>query len=135
MGTLGCFSSIFQAGGAGSNCALTKTWWDHSHDWSAVMDGYKLFRRDAQGRKGGDVALYVKDCFEVEELGFGNDKVECLWVKIKGKACRGDILVGVCNRQPHQDGEMDEAFYEQFAEVARSPALVLMGVFNFPDTC
>jgi len=26
--------------------AITKTWWDHSHDWSAVMDGYKLFRRD-----------------------------------------------------------------------------------------
>ena len=31
--------------------AITKTWWDHSHDWSAVMDGYKLFRRDRQGRK------------------------------------------------------------------------------------
>ena len=26
--------------------ALTETWWDNSHDWSAVMDGYKLFRRD-----------------------------------------------------------------------------------------
>ena len=26
--------------------AITETWWDHSHDWSAVMDGYKLFRRD-----------------------------------------------------------------------------------------
>ncbi|XP_050572716.1 LOW QUALITY PROTEIN: scavenger receptor cysteine-rich type 1 protein M130-like [Cygnus atratus] len=21
-------------------------WWDHSHDWSTVIDGYKLFRRD-----------------------------------------------------------------------------------------
>ena len=26
--------------------AITETWWDHSHDWSAVVDGYKLFRRD-----------------------------------------------------------------------------------------
>ena len=26
--------------------AITETWWDHCHDWSAVMDGYKLFRRD-----------------------------------------------------------------------------------------
>ena len=25
--------------------AITETWWDHSHHWSAVMDGYKLFRR------------------------------------------------------------------------------------------
>jgi len=26
--------------------AVTETWWDDSHDWSAAMDGYKLFRRD-----------------------------------------------------------------------------------------
>ena len=54
---------------------ITETWWDHPHDWSAVMDGYKLFRRDRQGRKGGGVALYIKDCFDVEELGVGNDRV------------------------------------------------------------
>ena len=115
--------------------AITETWWDHSHDWSAVMDGYKLFRRDRQGRKGGGVVLYIKDCFDVEELGVGDDKVECLWVRIRRKACRGDILVGVCYRPPNQDEEMDEAFCEQLAEVARSPALVLMGDFTFPDIC
>ena len=26
--------------------AITETWWDCSHDWSVVIDGYKLFRRD-----------------------------------------------------------------------------------------
>ena len=26
--------------------AITDTWWDCSHDWRTVMDGYKLFRRD-----------------------------------------------------------------------------------------
>jgi len=25
---------------------ITETWWDHSHEQSAVMDGYELFRRD-----------------------------------------------------------------------------------------
>ncbi|KAJ7406397.1 hypothetical protein BTVI_65645 [Pitangus sulphuratus] len=25
---------------------IMETWWDDSHDWSAAMDGYKLFRRD-----------------------------------------------------------------------------------------
>ena len=58
--------------------AITKTWWDHSHDWSAVMDGCKLSRRNRQGRKGGGVALYIKDCFDVEELGVGNDEIEYL---------------------------------------------------------
>ena len=63
------------------------------------------------------MALYIKDCFDVEEFGVENDKVECLMVRSRGKACRGNILVGVCYRQPNQDEEMDEAFYEQLAEV------------------
>jgi len=25
---------------------ITETWWDDSYDRSALMDGYKLFRRD-----------------------------------------------------------------------------------------
>ncbi|KAK4832250.1 hypothetical protein QYF61_021602 [Mycteria americana] len=30
--------------------AVTETWWDDSCNWSAAMDGYKLFRRQRQGR-------------------------------------------------------------------------------------
>ncbi|GAB0203241.1 mitochondrial enolase superfamily member 1 [Grus japonensis] len=59
--------------------AITETWWDDSHNWSAAMDGYKLFRRDRQGRRGGGVALYVKECFDCLELNDGDDRVECLW--------------------------------------------------------
>ncbi|XP_010117321.1 PREDICTED: uncharacterized protein C5orf42-like, partial [Chlamydotis macqueenii] len=29
---------------------ITETWWDGSYDWSVVMEGYKLFRKDRQGR-------------------------------------------------------------------------------------
>ncbi|KAJ7423110.1 hypothetical protein BTVI_11074 [Pitangus sulphuratus] len=36
---------------------ITETWWDDSHDWSAVMEGYKLFRRDRQGTRGGGVSV------------------------------------------------------------------------------
>jgi len=25
---------------------ITEMWWDDSHDWSAAIDGYKLFSRD-----------------------------------------------------------------------------------------
>ena len=63
------------------------------------------------------MAPYIQVCVDVEELGVGNDKVECQWVRIRGKACRDDILVGVCYILPNQDEEMDEAFYEQLAEV------------------
>ena len=115
--------------------AITGTWWDDSHNWSAATDGYKLFRRDRQGRRGGGVALYVRECFDCLELNDGNDKVECLWVRIRGKANKADILVGVCYRPPNQDEETDEVLYKQLAEVSQSLALVLMGDFNLPDIC
>ena len=44
-----------------------------------------------------------------------------------------DILVGAFYKPPDWDEETDEVFYKQLAEVAQSPALVLMEDFNFPD--
>jgi len=83
--------------------ATTEAWWDNSHDWSAGMDSYKLFRRDRQGRRDSGVALYVRECFDCIELNDSDDKVKCLWVRVTGKASKADILLGVCFRPPNQD--------------------------------
>ncbi|GAB0208309.1 hypothetical protein GRJ2_003296600 [Grus japonensis] len=115
--------------------AITETWWDDSHNWSAAMDDYKLFRRDRQGRRGGGVALYVRECFDCLELDDGDERVECLWIRIRGKANKADILLGVCYRPSNQDEEADEIFYKQLGEVSQLLALVLMGDFNLPDVC
>ena len=40
--------------------AITETWWKDSHSWSTAMEGYRLFKRDRLGRKGGGVALHIK---------------------------------------------------------------------------
>ena len=93
------------------------------------MDGYKLFRRDRQGRRGGGVALYVRECFDCLELD-GDERI-----RIRGKANKADIMVGVCYRPPNQDDEADEIFYKQLGEVSQSLALVLVGDFNLPDVC
>ena len=58
--------------------AITETWWEHSHDWSAAMDGYKLFRKDRQGRRGNGMTLYIRECFEVTDIMAGDNKVESL---------------------------------------------------------
>lgn len=50
------------------------------------MDGYKLFRRDRGGRRGGEVALYIREALD--------SKIKCLW-EASGKANKADILVGV----------------------------------------
>jgi len=115
--------------------AITETWWDHSHDWHAVMDGYRLFRKDRPTRRGGGVSLYVKEQLECIELGLGanEERVESLWVRIKGQAHTGDITVGVYYRPPDQEDEVDEAFYRQLKAASQSQALVLMGDVNHPD--
>jgi len=71
------------------NCyriAVTDTWWDDPHNWSVSMDGYKLFRGDRQRRRGDGVTLGVAVCFGYVELDGGDERVECLWVGIRGKA-------------------------------------------------
>lgn len=29
---------------------MTMMWWDNKYDWSAVMEGYVVFRKDRPGR-------------------------------------------------------------------------------------
>ncbi|GAB0179199.1 hypothetical protein GRJ2_000385200 [Grus japonensis] len=53
---------------------IMEMWWDSSYDWSVGMEGYRLFRKDEQGRRRGDVALYVNDQLEYIELHLGMDE-------------------------------------------------------------
>lgn len=54
------------------------------------------------------MALYIRECFSCTELKDNGDKIEYLWVKIRGKANNTDILIGVYYRQPSWDEGMDE---------------------------
>ena len=69
------------------------------------------------------------------EINEGDDRVESIWIRIKAKANKTDVIVGVCYRPPTQDEEVDERLYKQLDEVSRSLLLVLVGDFNFPDIC
>jgi len=46
------------------------------------------------------------ECMELH-LGVDEEPTKSLWVRIKGRAGTGDIIVGVCSRPPDQD----EALY------------------------
>lgn len=52
--------------------AITETWWDNSHDWSAAMGGCRLVRRDRQGRGTVGVTLCERECFDCPKLNEGN---------------------------------------------------------------
>ncbi|TRZ16814.1 hypothetical protein HGM15179_010323 [Zosterops borbonicus] len=115
--------------------AITEMWWDDSHGWSTALDGYKLFRRDRKGRRGGGVALYIKKVFDSIGIENNEDGVECLWVRIKGRANKADIVLGVCYCPPNQEEEVINLFYKQLETVSGSSALVFVGDFNLPAIC
>lgn len=65
---------------------ITETWWDGSQSWNV-------------GRRG-HVILYVYDQLKSMEFHVGMDEelTESLCVRVKGRARKGDIVVGVCYR-------------------------------------
>lgn len=91
------------------------TCWDSSHDWSAVVDGYGLLRKDRLEEQGG-INLYRK-----QQHG------AYVWMYIKQVRADGSglvgRLVGVCYRLPNQGAEVDEAFFTQLEESLCSQAL------------
>jgi len=60
------------------------------------------------------------------------ERVESLWVRIKGQPHKGDVIVGGYYRPPDQEEDDDEAFYRQLQAASQSQAPVLMGDFNHP---
>ena len=105
--------------------AIMGTWWDESHDWNTLIEDYRLFRRDSQGRRGGRGGLYVRKGIDCEELCLRNshNQVKSLCVKIKDWSSKGHLVTGVYYRPPDQEKAVDEAFLLQLQEVSRSRLL------------
>jgi len=76
--------------------ALTETWWDESHDWSAAIDGHRMFRRDRRGKRGGGIALHINKCIEHKELSLrsSHKQVESLQVRIRDRGNKRNLAVG-----------------------------------------
>ena len=52
--------------------------------------------------------LYVRDCYDCFEHKCSEDSVECLCVRIRGKANRADVVVGVYYRPLSHPAQMRE---------------------------
>lgn len=68
-------------------------------------------------------------CLRVDEK-----LTESLWVRIKERAGKGDIILRVCYRPTDQEDRVGEALYKQIEAATHSQALVLMEHFNHPQT-
>lgn len=112
--------------------AITETWWDKSPKCNAEIEGYTLFRRDKQGRRGERVALYLKKWIDSKELPLKNnhEQVESLWGKISHQTNKGHLVVGVFYRLLMKGKPLDEAFSLHRQEALCSQNLILLGDLN-----
>ncbi|GAB0181498.1 hypothetical protein GRJ2_000615100 [Grus japonensis] len=65
----------------------------------------------------------------------GEELTKSLWVRIKGRAGTGDIIVGVYYRPLDQEHQADDSLCRQIGAASHSQALVLMEDINHPDIC
>jgi len=76
-----------------------------------AIDGYKLCRRDGQGRRGGVVAVCTRKGIECEELSLKNspEPVEILWGTVRDWGRKGSLVIDVYYGPPDQVEPADEA--------------------------
>lgn len=67
------------------------------------------------------------------DLNDGDARAKYLWVRVREKASRRDILVGTCHRPSNQNQDAEEIFYKQLTRDSKLLALVLMEGFNLAD--
>ena len=112
---------------------ISETWWDEENQWDTVIPGYKLYRKDREGRVGGGVALYVREGIhssKIEKVTELDSLLEMLWVEITGP--NGNLTVGVCYRPPDQKIEEDYKMMTGLKMAAKQKNCVVMGDFNYP---
>lgn len=89
------------------------------------------------------MALYFRECFSCLELSDGNNSVEFLCIKTRGKTNKADVMVGGWYRPPKLDEEAEEIFYFYYKLILlfsagrslRIPGPCSLEEFGFPDIC
>ncbi|KAJ7410341.1 adaptin ear-binding coat-associated protein 1 [Willisornis vidua] len=111
---------------------ISEAWWDETCDWSALLDRYKLFRRDSKGERAWRMALYGIEGLECMQLKVGNGTIESLQVRIKGQTNNVGVIMAVCHIPPWQDDDTDELFFEERRDTSKSTAFIFIRDFNLP---
>ena len=114
--------------------AITESWINTSDRHflpELEIEGYSLFHKDRAGRKGGGVALYIRDgvkCIINNSIKVDND-TESLWVEAMGS--KGKLIIGVLYRPPNLSREDGEPLLREISRASRYSNVCIMGDFNF----
>ena len=116
--------------------ALTETWLDMSRKVflpEIKIDGYTLFYKDRENRRGGGVAMYVRDSLQcsVNSKIKTDNKAESLWVDIKEGA--QSVVLGLVYRPPNASDEINSSIWQEINRAGRYSQVCVTGDFNYRD--
>ena len=97
-------------------------------DSEVRIDGYTLFYKDRENRRGGGVALYVRDtlqCCTNSKIKTDN-KTESLWVDIKQGS--ESIVLGLVYRPPNASQEINSSLWQEINRASRHRQICLLGI-------
>ena len=95
------------------------------------IDGYTLFHKDREGRRGGGVALYVKDTLNsyVNTAIKTDSNTESLWIDII--IGRKKFVLGIIYRPPDMGAEASASLLQELERASRYDNVCVMGDFNY----
>lgn len=79
---------------------ISKMRLNETHDWSAGIEGYRLFGRDEQDTTGGE--RFVRERFDYTATAVSEDVVESPCTRNRGMKSKGCVTVSVYCEWPGQ---------------------------------
>ena len=93
------------------------------------LSGYKMFKKDRIGRKGGGVLLYVKEGLNPVDCELVTEH-EMLGVVLKN--LKKELYLYLVYRPPHQALEKDISLYSKLSTAMKDKFCIITGDFNCP---
>lgn len=112
---------------------LSETWLhDKIENEIIEIDGYMLFRKDRTNKRGGGVAIYVRNDFQVKpQVNLNNSSIEALWVNIKLKSI-GQVLISCMYREPNaNDDYYDDMLDNIECALSHNENIIILGDLNY----
>ena len=111
---------------------ITETWIStNTRDFLGEFEipGYKLFKKDRTGKKGGGVLLFIREYLDPIDCSLNTDH-EMLGVYLNKLDKRLHIFI--LYRPPHQSSDKDENLYTSLKSIIRNKLCIITGDFNCP---
>ncbi|CAH1266681.1 Hypp3507 [Branchiostoma lanceolatum] len=122
---------------------ITETWFNADiPDAQWDINNYHLFSKPRQGRKGGGLAIYVKDNIYAKPLDITTPSdFECLWINIRPPRLPRELSsIAICAvyippNSPHSEAFTDHlsTVVDQLRSVSPDVGLCIAGDFNRTD--